>query len=115
MAGNIPAPNPRRSPDHACGVIDRKRSNDGPHTLFQIVANKNSTDTQPPCINLIKLTEKLARDAKSGTLKGLGGFAEYDDGYMVGLEGSYLKNPESAVLPLKRLDRRIMDQIEDED
>lgn len=61
--------------------------------------------------DLIKLTEKLAADARSGALKGLGGFADYDDDYMLGLEGSYLMNPESAILPVRRLERRIMDQI----
>ena len=60
---------------------------------------------------LIELTEKLAEDAKNGSLKGLGGFADYDSDYMLGLEGSYLMNPESAILPVRRLERRIMDQI----
>lgn len=68
-------------------------------------------ETAPYRADLIRLTEKLAEDAKSGILKGLGGFADYDNDYMLGLEGSYLANPEAAVLPVKRLERRIMDQI----
>lgn len=64
---------------------------------------------------LIKLTERLAEEAKSGELLGLGGFAEYKDGYRFGLEGSYWENPETAVLPLMRLHRRIMQQIESEE
>lgn len=62
-------------------------------------------------VGLIELTEKLAEDARNGSLKGLGGFADYDTDYMLGLEGSYLTNPESAILPVRRLERRIMDQI----
>lgn len=65
--------------------------------------------------HLIELTEKLAEGAKSGELLGLGGFAEYKDSYRFGLEGSYWLNPETAVLPLMRLHRRIMNQIEDEE
>lgn len=67
-------------------------------------------------VNLIKLTRKLAEDAESGKLKGLGGFADFgEEGYMFGLEGSYLTDPTASVLPLKRLEWRIMDQIESED
>jgi len=61
---------------------------------------------------LIEFTDRLAKEAKSGVLKGLGGFADYGETYMVGLEGSYLESPEAAVLPLKILDKRIMDDIE---
>jgi len=57
----------------------------------------------------------LAKDAKDGRLKGLGGFAEYANGYIFGLEGSYLNNPGAAVLPLIRLQRRIMSQVDSED
>lgn len=67
------------------------------------------------CADLILRTEQLAEDAKSGKLKGLGGIAEYEDGYIFGLEGSYLYHPENALVPLRRLDRRIMEQIEGED
>lgn len=67
-------------------------------------------------VNLVKLTEDLASSAKNHTLHGLGGFAEYDGKvYTFGLEGTYLMYPESAVLPLMRLQRRIMDQIIKED
>src|SRR5688500_12683334 len=65
--------------------------------------------------DLINFTAKLAEDARNGTLKGLGGFAEYKDGYIFGLEGSYLRDPGAAVLPLIRLQRRIMSQVEDTD
>lgn len=60
---------------------------------------------------LIEFTDRLAQEAKSGVLKGLGGFADYGETYMVGLEGSYLESPEAAVLPLRILDKRIMDDI----
>lgn len=78
---------------------------------FSIVA-KIAQDSHELRANLIKLTEKLAEDARNGTLKGLGGFYEYDDGYGFGLEGSYLQHPEAAILPLKRLERRIIDDVE---
>lgn len=65
--------------------------------------------------DLIARTEQLARDAKSGKLKGLGGFADYGNGYILGLEGSYLENAESAIIPLRKLDRRIMDQVAEDD
>jgi hypothetical protein len=61
---------------------------------------------------LIEFTDRLAEEAKSGVLKGLGGFADYGETYMVGLEGSYLESPEAAVLPLKILEKRVMDDIE---
>lgn len=117
MAGdNLRPPNPSKFPiPSIAGVICRK--DDRPDNLFQIVANRKpiKTPESPPSQNLIDLTEKLAEEAKRGTLKGLGGFAEYVDGYIFGLEGSYLEKPESAVLPLERLKRRIMDQIEKEE
>jgi len=93
-----------------------------PKNTIEIVANprnrkRDSIQKEIPIsqVNLIKLTEKLAEEARNGKLKGIGGFAEYEDGYDFGLEGSYLVNPESAVLPLMRLHRRIMGQIEEED
>lgn len=83
-----------------------------------VVDNKtidSHTSPDESRIALIKLTERLAEEAKSGELLGLGGFAEYKDGYRFGLEGSYWDNPETAVLPLMRLHRRIMKQIESEE
>ena len=89
------------------------------NNIIQIVVSKKTIKEEKPMkaetpsyrADLIRLTAKLAEDAKSGALKGLGGFADYDNDYMLGLEGSYLANPEAAVLPVKRLERRIMDQI----
>ena len=87
-----------------------------PDNIVQIVVNKKiEKKDQPPSRDLIALTEKLADEARSGTLKGLAGLADYGDGYDFWQEGSYLSNPGAAVLPLARLERRIMDQIEDED
>lgn len=87
-----------------------------PENLFRIVANnKKKESPHSSCEDLIKLTEKLAEEARNGTLKGLGGFADYEDGYKFGLEGSYYDNPESAALPLMRLERRIMRKIEEDE
>ena len=79
------------------------------------MATPKKTQDEIDRANLIERTEQLARDAKSGKLKGLGGFADYGKGYTFILEGSYSEYPASAVLPLRRLDRRIMDQVEDHD
>lgn len=100
----------------------------GPRTenIIRLVVNPKKTRRKTPFlpqedlplsrVNLIKLTRKLAEDAEKGTLKGLGGFAEYEDGYIFGLEGSYLVDPSSAALPLLQLQARIMDGIrENED
>lgn len=92
---------------------DKPRTNN----IIEIVVTKKTREENAKAaalayrVELIRLTEKLAADARSGALKGLGGFADYDDDYMLGLEGSYLMNPESAILPVRRLERRIMDQI----
>lgn len=69
-------------------------------------------DVTPSQANLIILTEKLAEAARNGTLAGLGGFAEFEDGtYIVGLEGTYLTIPGSAALPLLHLQKRLLNQI----
>jgi hypothetical protein len=87
-----------------------------PNNLLKIVVNpktkdaENGTDSE-----LIERTEQLLKDARSGKLKGLGFMADYGTGYIFGLEGSYLADPEAAIIPLKRLDRRIMDQVEKKD
>lgn len=78
--------------------------------------SKKESHSKDPSLsqaNLIRLTERLAEDAKNGILKGLGGFAEYVDGYTFGLEGSYLARPDSAVLPLARLQHSVMQQIQE--
>lgn len=111
--GNIS--NPPIVPDAPILQFPSPRTNN----TFQLVVSKKiikeekpKVDTAPYRADLIRLTKKLAEDAESGALKGLGGFADYEnDYYMLGLEGSYLANPEAAVLPVKRLERRIMDQI----
>ncbi len=80
-----------------------------------VVTNRNHETKDPLQLQqqLIELTERLAKEAKEGTLKGIGGFAEYaDHTYMTGLEGCYLADPEAAVLPIEILKKRIMDQIE---
>lgn len=83
---------------------------------FKIVVNSKPKENPQLRSYLIELTERLAIGAKDGTLKGLGGFADYgEDGYILGLEGSYLEDASAAVLPLKRLEKRIMDQIEKDD
>lgn len=93
--------------------IDRAKQKAPPSI---VVKHKINGHNESSCLDLIAFTKKLAQDAENGTLKGLAGIADYDDGYICGLEGSYYENPESAVLPLKRLDRRIMDKIvEDEE
>lgn len=91
-------------------VVDKKKTGT-PHQY------KSSSQENLPLVqvNLIKLTEKLAEDAKSGKLKGLGGFADYENGYMVGLEGSYLVDIGAAAKPFLHLQRRIMNQIESEE
>jgi|GEM_PF-4896883 len=86
-----------------------------PDNPFKIVVTPKPKENRILRGYLIELTEKLASEAKSGVLKGLGGFADYGNSYMLGLEGSYLEEPESAVLPIKRLERRVMDQIEQEE
>ena len=112
----------------------RKKGESSPPTIarprtkniIRLVVNPKKTRRKTPFlpqedlplsrVNLIKLTRKLAEDAEKGTLKGLGGFAEYEDGYIFGLEGSYLVDPSSAALPLLQLQARIMDGIrENED
>lgn len=86
------------------------------NNLFEIVATPKKTESENGFdSDLIERTEQLARDAKSGKLKGLGLFADYGKSYICGLEGSYLENPESAIVPLKILDRRIMDQVSEKD
>lgn len=99
----------------------------GPRTenIIRLVVNPKKTKRKTPLvpqeelplsrINLIKLTRKLAEDAEKGTLKGLGGFAEYEDGYIFGLEGSYLVDPSSAALPLLQLQKRVMDGITEQE
>lgn len=100
-------------PDATILVPGKPRTNN----IIEIVVTKKTREEKAKAAamlhraDLIKLTERLAADARSGVLKGLGGFADYDDDYMLGLEGSYLMNPESAILPVRRLERRIMDQI----
>lgn len=79
---------------------------------FRIVANHKPEENPLLRSYLIELTERLAEGAKDGSLKGLGGFADYGDSYMLGLEGSYLEEPTAAVLPMKLLEKRVMDQIE---
>ncbi len=71
---------------------------------------ENGTDSL-----LIERAEQILKDARSGKLKGLGFMADYGTGYIFGLEGSYLTDPESAIVPIKRLDRRIMDEVESKD
>lgn len=88
-----------------------------PNNTIRIVVAKKITkedlEHKESHENLVRYTEKLVEEAKSGTLKGLGGFALYDDGYVFGLEGSYLIDPASAVLPIEQLKHRIMVQIAD--
>lgn len=89
-----------------------------PENIIRLVVNIKKTVTGNSVSHdaLIKLTRKLAKDAESGDLKGLGVFAEYEeDSYTLGLEGSYLTHPEKAVLPLMRLQRRVMNKVEEED
>jgi len=94
------------------------------NNLFQIVAYKKPVKHPPPCPYLIKFTEKLAEEAKKGVLRGLGGFAEYEEGYIpdaegpsyiIGLEGSYYENPENTIVPLKKLEWKIMLKIEEDE
>lgn len=85
------------------------------NNIIQIVVTKKTIkDDLPPKARaeLIKLTEKIAEDAKSGALKGIGVIMDYPDGYSLGLEGSYLINPEAAIPPLMRLEHRVMRQVE---
>lgn len=102
-------------PDALASISPRKNN------ILELVVTKKITKTDvaklKPVLrpDLILLTEKLAADAKSGTLKGLGGFAEYEKNYILGLEGSYMEDPESALAPVKILERRIMDQIISQD
>lgn len=114
----------RKPPDSPPDILDLP-SDPRLGNIIRLVANskkpaKNSTHTSQKHMplsqaDLIRCTEKLAEDAKNGTLKGIGGFAEYEDGYIFGLEGSYLENPGAAVLPLIRLQRRVMSQVEAEE
>jgi hypothetical protein len=103
IAKNVP-------PDFINGLKIRRTENP-----FKIVANHKSKENPLLRTYLIELTERLAAGAKDGTLKGLGGFADYGDSYMLGLEGSYLEDPTAAVLPMKLLEKRVMDQIEQEE
>lgn len=64
--------------------------------------------------NLIKLTERLAADAKSGALEGLAVIGEYKDGYIIGLEGLYLIDPGCAMLPIKHLEHRLITKVEEQ-
>jgi hypothetical protein len=64
--------------------------------------------------NLIKITERLAADAKSGALEGLAVIGEYKDGYIIGLEGLYLLDPGSAMLPIKHLEHRLITKVEEQ-
>ena len=122
MDDTLTVQNPPKSPDLASRVIDFRPP---PNNTIQVVATPKQKKTKKDNpkknlpytrANLIKLTEKLAEDAKSGKLTGLGGFAIYEDGtYDFGLEGSCLVDPTSTALPLKRLEWRIMHQIEAED
>lgn len=94
-----------------------------PHTknIIHIVAisNKNNDHLHPrhkedlpqSRVNLIKLTRRLAEEAEKGTLKGLGGFVEYDEGFRLLLEGSYDADPSTSALPLLLLQKRITDDI----
>lgn len=109
----VDTPNPLIALDSKTLILPLPRINN----IVELVVTKKITKTGQSRQNrqirpdLVLLTEKLAADAKSGELKGLGGFAEYDDDYILGLEGSYLENPESALAPVKILERRVMDQI----
>jgi hypothetical protein len=106
---------------HIAPVITLPIPDEPPHpsrknNLFEIVATPKKTDSDNALdTDLIARTEQLLKDAKSGKLKGLGLFADYGSGYICGLEGSYLENPETAIVPLKILDRRIMDQVSEQD
>lgn len=91
------------------------------NNIINLVVNNNqkkrgAASSKDPSLhreNLIKLTEKLARDAKSGRLRGLGIIAEFEDGYTFDLEGSYVLDPGCAVLPLVRLKKQILGKIEE--
>lgn len=119
----IPAVSPTNEPNPTSPEILglAKAITARPNNIISIVVDKTknnglSENNIPSSrLSLVRLTERIAADAKSGVLKGLGVFAEYEDGYSLELEGSYLQNPEAAVLPIERLKRRIMDQIEHED
>lgn len=107
-------PDPR-SPSSIAELTQPRTSN-----IIKFVAtpkkSKKESHSKDPSLsqaNLIRLTERLAEDAKNGILKGIGGFAEYVDGYTFGLEGSYLVRPDSAVLPLSRLQYSVMQQIQE--
>lgn len=100
----------RRSPEQSSGFRNSRLNNP-----IRIVATPQLQENATLRRYLIEFTDRLAEEAKSGVLKGLGGFADYGETYMVGLEGSYLESPEAAVLPLKILDKRIMDDIEQAD
>lgn len=93
--------------------VAKPRPNNTVHIVVAKKITKEDLEQRTSHENLIQLTEKLAEEAKNGTLKGLGGFALYDDGYVFGLEGSYLLDPSSAILPLERLKHQVMVQLED--
>lgn len=86
-----------------------------PENTIRIVVTQKITkedlDEKEARANLIKLTEKLAEEAKSGVLKGLGGFASYEHDYVFWLEGSCQLEPGSAVLPLEHLKYTVMQHI----
>lgn len=100
-------------PEHRpLNVKNEPHNRTQPKNLFSIVAKINNAENgHIPHSDLVSITEKLAEEAKNGTLKGLGWLAEYDGTYTVGLSGSYDEHPGAAVLPVKRLERKIMDRI----
>lgn len=111
----------RRPPNVRSNPVDSRNPPQQNIVPFVAISSQRATvnprhsffkDVTPSQANLIILTQKLAEAARNGTLTGLGGFAEYEDGtYEVGLEGTYLIIPGSAALPLLHLQKRLLNQI----
>lgn len=110
MAGKN-TPEPPKSPIIGLAVPRRGQT----HNPFQIVGTKR-TKTPAPCPRMIRLTEELAESAKRGTLRGIAFCTDYEpDGYHIGVEGSYKDQPGEAILPLERLKKKILEQLDTED
>lgn len=103
---------PPKSPIIGLAVSRRGHS----YNPFEVVGTKKTKATPAPSQKMIRLTEELAESAKRGTLRGMAYCTDYEpDGYHFGLEGTYKDNPGEAVLPLERLKKRILEQVEQED
>lgn len=110
MRRNKPAPETEASispPSDVSADLGNSRTKNP----FKVVVTPKKRENPQLRRQLIELTDRLSIEAKNGALKGLGGFADYGDKYMVGLEGSYLEYPDEAILPIKILENRVIADV----